>query len=245
MIRMKLEDQNISKLDFDIPHKKLYVYHDGDLAPILNSINVLDLGASLIGSEENHDHFTNNDHSKEKKVLWAVLLINFAFFVLEIISGFIAQSMGLIADSLDMFADAIVYGLSLFAVGHVAAKKKQVAKISGYFQMTLAIFGMIEVIRRFWGFEEVPSFQTMIIISILALTANVVSLYLLMKAKSKEVHMQASMIFTSNDVIVNIGVILAGALVSITNSKYPDLIVGSIVFTLVAKGSIRILKLSK
>ena len=57
--------------------------------------------------------------------------------------------------------------------------------------------------------------------------------------------MQASVIFTSNDVIVNIGVILAGAIVYFTNSKYPDLIVGSIVFILVAKGAIRILKLSK
>jgi Co/Zn/Cd efflux system component len=57
--------------------------------------------------------------------------------------------------------------------------------------------------------------------------------------------MQASMIFTSNDVIVNIGVIIAGALVYFTQSKYPDLIVGAIVFLLVAKGSVRILKLSK
>ena len=57
--------------------------------------------------------------------------------------------------------------------------------------------------------------------------------------------MQASVIFTSNDVIVNIGVILAGTIVYLTNSKYPDLIVGSIVFVLVVKGAIRILKLSK
>jgi Co/Zn/Cd efflux system component len=153
--------------------------------------------------------------------------------------------MGLVADSLDMLADAIVYALSLYAVGHATSRKKQIAKISGYFQMALAIFGLAEVIRRFLGYEDVPAFQTMIVISLFALIGNAVSLYLLQKSKSQEAHMQASMIFTSNDVIVNISVIVAGALVYVTNSKYPDLIVGTIVFLLVAKGSIRILKLAK
>ena len=233
------------KLDFDIPNRNLYVYHEGDITSIFNAVNDLKLGASLIGSEESNYIHVSEDHSKEKKLLWTVLLINLSLFILEIIAGFISESMGLVADSLDMLADTMVYGLSLYAVGHLASKKKQIAKLSGYFQMALALFGIIEVIRRFFGIEEVPEFQLMIIISLFALVGNAVSLYLLQKSKSNEVHMQASVIFTSNDVIVNIGVILAGAIVYFTNSKYPDLIVGSIVFVLVAKGAIRILKLSK
>jgi Co/Zn/Cd efflux system component len=85
----------------------------------------------------------------------------------------------------------------------------------------------------------------MIIISLLALIGNGLCLYLLQKSKSKEAHMQASMIFTSNDVIVNLGVIVAGGLVYLTNSKYPDLIVGTIVFIIVGQGAFKILKLSK
>lgn len=245
MIRLKLQGLHFMKLDFDIPNRNLYVYHEGDITSIFNAVNDLKLGASLIGSEESNYTHVGEDHSKEKKLLWTVLLINLSLFILEIIAGFISESMGLVADSLDMLADAMVYGLSLYAVGHLASKKKQIAKMSGYFQMALALFGIIEVIRRFLGIEEVPEFQLMIIISLFALVGNAVSLYLLQKSKSKEVHMQASVIFTSNDVIVNIGVILAGAIVYFTNSKYPDLIVGSIVFILVAKGAIRILKLSK
>jgi Co/Zn/Cd efflux system component len=245
MIRLKLQGLHFMKLDFDIPNRNLYVYHEGDITSIFNAVNDLKLGASLIGSEESNYTHVSEDHSKEKKLLWTVLLINLSLFILEIIAGFISESMGLVADSLDMLADAMVYGLSLYAVGHLASKKKQIAKMSGYFQMALALFGIIEVIRRFLGIEEVPEFQLMIIISLFALVGNAVSLYLLQKSKSKEVHMQASVIFTSNDVIVNIGVILAGAIVYFTNSKYPDLIVGSIVFILVAKGAIRILKLSK
>jgi len=245
MIRLKLQGLHFMKLDFDIPNRNLYVYHESDITSIFNAVNDLNLGASLIGSEESNYTHVSEDHSKEKKLLWTVLLINLSLFILEIIAGFISESMGLVADSLDMLADAMVYGLSLYAVGHLASKKKQIAKMSGYFQMALALFGIIEVIRRFWGIEEVPEFQLMIIISLFALVGNAVSLYLLQKSKSNEVHMQASVIFTSNDVIVNIGVILAGAIVYFTNSKYPDLIVGSIVFILVAKGAIRILKLSK
>lgn len=245
MIRLKLQGLHFMKLDFDIPNRNLYVYHESDITSIFNAVNDLNLGASLIGSEESNYTHVSEDHSKEKKLLWTVLLINLSLFILEIIAGFISESMGLVADSLDMLADAMVYGLSLYAVGHLASKKKQIAKMSGYFQMALALFGIIEVIRRFLGIEEVPEFQLMIIISLFALVGNAVSLYLLQKSKSNEVHMQASVIFTSNDVIVNIGVILAGAIVYFTNSKYPDLIVGSIVFILVAKGAIRILKLSK
>ena len=126
-----------------------------------------------------------------------------------------------------------------------AIRKKNIAKSAGYFQLLLALFGFVEVIRRFIGLEELPTFQTMIVISILALIGNGLCLYLLQKSKSKEAHMQASMIFTSNDVIVNLGVIVAGGLVYLTNSKYPDLIVGTIVFAIVGQGAYRILKLSK
>jgi Co/Zn/Cd efflux system component len=111
--------------------------------------------------------------------------------------------------------------------------------------LILTVFGFIEVIRRFVVTETIPAFQTIIIISIFALIGNGLSLYLLQKSKSKEAHMQASMIFTSNDVIVNIGVIVAGGFVYLTNSKYPDLIVGTIVFFIVGQGAFKILKLSK
>lgn len=186
----------------------------------------------------------NNEHA-ERKTLWAVLIINFAFFVIESVTGLISGSMSLIADSLDMFADAIVYGLALFAVGEAACRKKNVAKFAGFFQFLLAVIGFIEVVRRFIGVEEIPNFQTMIVVSITALIANVTCLHLLLKNKSKEAHIRASVIFSSNDVIINIGVIIAGILVYVFGSNYPDLIVGIIVFLLVIFGAYKILKLAR
>jgi Co/Zn/Cd efflux system component len=145
-----------------------------------------------------------------------------------------------------MLADSFVYGISLFAVGGTVIRKKRIAKLAGYFQISLAIVGFLEILRRFFGNEVLPDFSTMIVVSSFALIANGLCLYLMQQSKSKEeAHMKASMIFTSNDVIINLGVILAAILVNLLDSGKPDLIVGTIVFVLVIKGALSILKLSK
>ncbi len=245
MIRMKLESyEQIKYLDFDIPNRKLEVYHQEGIEDIHSSISELKLGDKFIRSEK-AEVPVGEDETKQKNILWWVLGINFGFFLIEMITGWISSSMGLIADSLDMLADSIVYALSLFAVGGAISRKKKVAKFSGYFQMLLATLGFTEVLRRFFMSSETPIFQWMIIISSLALAGNLISLWLINKAKSNEVHMQASAIFTSNDIIVNGGVILAGVLVYLLGSKWPDLIIGGIVFTFVLRGAVKILKISK
>ncbi len=246
LIRIKLDAiASIKNLDFDIPGRKLTVFHDGQTEKIENSIIELNLGGKRLSTEET-DQINFKEHTNQRKLLWAVLAINFAFFIIEMTTGLISKSMGLVADSLDMLADSFVYGISLLAVGGTVSRKKSIAKLAGYFQITLAIIGFIEVLRRFLGAEQLPDFSTMIVVSVLALFANALCLYLLQKSKSlNEAHMKASMIFTSNDVIINLGVIIAGLLVNWLNSGMPDLIVGTIVFILVIQGARRILKLGK
>ena len=246
LIRMKLDGiSNIANLEFNIANRKLIVFHSGEINQIEQSILELNLGGKKISTTQtNHVDFKEN--TSQKKLLWSVLAINFAFFIIEMTTGIISKSMGLVADSLDMLADSFVYGISLFAVGGTLTKKKRIAKLAGYFQIALAIIGFLEVIRRFFGNEKLPDFSTMIVVSVFALVANGICLFILQKSKSKdEVHMQASMIFTSNDVIINLGVITAGLLVNWLSSSKPDLIIGTIVFGLVIQGAVRILKLSK
>lgn len=247
LIRMKLEPlDDVKKLLFDIPNRTLVVLHEGETAAITQTLATLNLISSLITSENsNEEVLDETDSISDKKLLWIVFAINAGFFLIEIVAGFIANSMGLVADSLDMLADAIVYGMSLMVVGGTIAKKKRVAKLSGFFQLGLAIFGLLEVVRRFIGVEASPDYLTMVFVSLFALIGNAASLYLLQKKKSKEAHMEASYIFTSNDVIANIGVIIAGLIVYFTHSAYPDLIIGTVVFLLVARGAFRILQLSK
>ena len=247
LVRMKLEGmENIKALQFDIPQRNLDVIHKGKADSITAAIDSLHFNSSIIKSEQIDDGevLLLENHQQEKNIFVAVFLINFSFFVIEIIYGWLSHSMGLIADSLDMLADAIIFGISIFVVGKAMSKKKRVAKISGYFQLSLATLGMIEIIRRFLGFTETPDYKIMIIISTFALIGNVVGLYLIQKAKIKqEAHIQAGKIFLSNDVAINIGVMAAGALVLITASRFPDLIIGAIVFIIVAVGAFRILRL--
>lgn len=246
LIRMKLDGiSSVKNLDFDIPNRKLIVFHNGQIDLIENSINELKLGGKKISTEKT-EQTEFQEKLNQRKLLWTVLALNFLFFIIEMTTGLISKSMGLVADSLDMLADSFVYGISLFAVGGTLTRKKRIAKLAGYFQIILAVIGFGEILRRFFGDEKIPDFSTMIIVSIFALIANGICLYLMQKSKSKnEAHMKASLIFTSNDVIINLGVISAGVLVNWLNSGKPDLIIGAVVFVLVIQGAFRILRLSK
>jgi Co/Zn/Cd efflux system component len=161
-------------------------------------------------------------------------------FAVEISIGILADSMGLIADSLDMLADAAVYGIGLYAVGRTKALKLTAATISGYFQIILGIGILAEIVRRF-VFGSDPEPLLMISISILALIANFVCLALISKHRDGEIHMRASWIFSKNDVIANAGVIVAGALVYLLHSGWPDLLIGILIVLVVIKGGISII----
>lgn len=138
LIRMKLEpEKQIRRLEFDIQNRKLYVFHTDQADPILKDIQQLGLHETLLDNIPVDTAGLQADQ-QERKLFWWVLAINFAFFSIEMTAGLFSESMGLVADSLDMLADAIVYGLSLMAVGATFIRKKKVARLSGYFQMSLA-----------------------------------------------------------------------------------------------------------
>ena len=246
MIRLKLDGlTEIRKLEFDLESRKLLVFHAEKNQEITDRLQELNLGSEHVETIEFEGEIEKESNEVQSRLLWTVLAINLSFFLIEITAGLLSRSMGLVADSLDMLADASVYGLSLWAVGSTIARKKSVARFSGIIQFILAGLGVFEVIRRFVIVDTVPDFRTMIIVSIFALIANSICLYLLQRSKSDEAHMKASMIFTSNDVIINSGVIFAGILVLLTDSRYPDLIIGGIVFLIVVRGAMRMLKLGK
>lgn len=180
----------------------------------------------------------------ERKTLWTLLLINGVMFMVEGAAGWWGESTGLLADSIDMFADATVYGIALYAVGRSARIQSRSAVASGFMQITLGIGVLLEVARRF-VFGSEPVSTLMMVIGGAALAANVSCLMLLAKHRTGGIHMRASWIFSTNDVIANIGVIVSGALVLYFNSRYPDLIIGTLVSGFVLFGGIRILREAK
>lgn len=180
-------------------------------------------------------------NARERKTLVIVLAINAFMFVFEMTLGIIAQSTGLIADSLDMLADASVYAISLYAVGRSATLKGKAAKLSGIMQTLLAFVVLFDVVRRFM-FGSEPVSMLMIIVGLIALVANSICLALISKHRDGGVHMRASVIFSKNDVIANMGVIVSGVLVWLLGSRYPDLIIGFIIAAIVLRGGIQILR---
>lgn len=177
----------------------------------------------------------------ERRTLWILLAINGAMFLTEAVAGWRGESTGLLADSLDMLADALVYGISLVAVGRSRALKLRAASASGVLQIALGLGALFEVARRLQAGSD-PASRLMMGIGALALLANVVSLLLIARHREGGIHMRASWIFSTNDVIANLGVIVSGALVVALHSRLPDLVIGTVLSAVVIRGGVRILR---
>jgi len=180
-------------------------------------------------------------NKEQSRILIILLCINATMFFVEITLGILSESTALIADSLDMLADATVYAIGLYAVGKEAIVKIKAAYISGIFQILLGVTVLIDIARRIIVGSE-PESILMIFIGIAALIANLICLQLISKHKNGEVHMRASWVFSKNDVIANLGIILAGILVYQFDSRFPDLIIGLAISIIVIRGGIHIIK---
>lgn len=255
LIRMKLEPvAGILNLRFDLPGRKLEVVHTGKAQEIKGNLEQLGMGAVQVAHEENVPAKAAGPEGsgsagpgtgghREKGPLLAAFAINASLFAAELIAGILAYSLGLIADSLDMLADAVIYGLALAAVGGSLVRKKSIARLTGWFQGFLAVAGLAEVLRRSVFGEAMPDFRIMIILSCIALAGNGATLLILNATRNMGAHIKAAWICTSVDIQVNALVIASGALIWYTGSRIPDLAVGGVIFLLVANAARKILAL--
>lgn len=248
LIRMAIGSaKGLKSLSFDLRNREMTALHASNPDELASKLQTLNLGAVLLESialdaYSAQRHANHNEDVEEANTLRLLLLINAVMFFAELALGIYAQSTGLIADSLDMFADAAVYGLALFAVGRAAKMKTQAAHFAGWLQLLLALGAIAEVIRRFIVGSD-PESALMMGVGLLALLANVTCLAMIAKKRDRGAHMTASYIFSANDVIANLGVIVAGILVAWSGSPYPDLIIGIVIAVIVLNGARRILKL--
>jgi Co/Zn/Cd efflux system component len=176
----------------------------------------------------------------ERRALVTLLTINAAMFIVEMAAGWLAESTGLLADSLDMLTDASVYGVALYAVGRSARLQATAAFASGIVQLVLGLIVLVEVGRRY-AFGSEPLSAIMMGVGAVAFMANVACLMLIAKRRWGGVHMRALWICSGSDVIANLGVVMSGALVAVLDSRLPDLAIGTIVSAWVIRGGFRIL----
>ena len=163
--------------------------------------------------------------ARQSVTLKIVLVINAVMFVVELSSGLLARSTALLSDSLDNLGDALTYGLSLYAVYRGARSKAKVALFKGGLILAAGLFVVGQVIYGILH-PDVPVFETMGIISLLALAANGTCLALLWKHRAEDVNMSSVWECSRNDIAANASVFIAAGAVWLTGSGWPDLAVG-------------------
>lgn len=177
----------------------------------------------------------------QRQTLRWLLAINVSMFIAELVVGLLASSTALIADAMDMLADASVYLISLYAVGRRLRYKNRAATISGWLQILLGLLVVLEVLRRLMT-GSTPEPQQMLVVALVALGANLFCLRLIWQHRQGQMHMRASWIFTVNDVLANFAVIVAAILVWWLDSRLPDLVVGLLIAMIVIRGGLQIIR---
>jgi cation diffusion facilitator family transporter len=154
-----------------------------------------------------------------------VLGINLGMFGVELTAGILAASTALLADSLDMLGDALVYGFSLYAVGRSATWKARAALFKGGIMAAFGLFVLVQAVHRAL-IPELPHAGTMGAIGLLALAANALCLGLLWRHRADDINMRSVWLCSRNDIIANVSVLAAAGAVVLTASRWPDILVG-------------------
>ena len=178
---------------------------------------------------------------RQRRVLRIVLWINLAMFAVEFGAGLVAHSTALLADSVDMLGDAIVYGFSLYVIGKGTVWQTRGARLKGSIMAAFAVGIAVEVAFKL-ARGVTPAFEIMSVVGIVALGANVSVLALLWRHRSDDLNIRSAWLCSRNDVIANAGVLLAALGVAVTGTPWPDIAVGSGIAALFALSAVSVLR---
>jgi Co/Zn/Cd efflux system component len=182
-------------------------------------------------------------HENHGRVLWIVLVINATMFIVESSAGFFAHSTALLADALDMLGDALVYGFSLFVLARSTRWQGGAALAKGGFMLSFGLGVLGEALYKSFH-PVIPGFETMGIVGLLALVANLICFILLYRHRGDNLNMSSTWICSRNDLIANVGVLLAAGGTYIFVSRWPDIIVGAIIAGLFLSSALSVLRQS-
>ncbi len=178
---------------------------------------------------------------RQSSVLKIVLLINAVMFVVEMTAGLMSGSVSLVADSLDMLGDSLVYGFSIYVVARGARMKAISALFKGGIMAMFGLFVLGQAIYRIL-FPHVPMFEAIGTFGVLALIANSLCLLLLWRRRTDDINMRSVWLCSRNDIIANVSVILAGVGVWLMHSGWPDILVGLALSALFFRSALFVLR---
>lgn len=171
-----------------------------------------------------------------RRVLWIVMGVNLAMFIVEMIAGFSAGSVSLQADSLDFLSDTVNYGISLLVAGMALRNRARAAFGKG---VTMGLFGIWVLASSVWkGFDGAPpEAVTMGVVGVAALAANALCFALLSAYRSGDSNMRSVWLCSRNDLIGNCAVLASAIGVARTGSAWPDVLVAGIMAVLALQGA--------
>jgi Co/Zn/Cd efflux system component len=179
-------------------------------------------------------------HRDIRRVLVIVMMLNAMMFVLEFAAGLVARSASLMADSVDMLGDALVYAISLYALGRSLKWRAGSALLKGGFILALGLGVMVEiVVKILWGVP--PASGLMLVFGAMALAANLSCLALLWPYRRHDVNLASTFECSRNDVVANLGVLAAAGLVAGSGSAWPDIVVAAAIAFMFLRSSLRVI----
>ena len=181
---------------------------------------------------------------EKRNILVWVLIINTGMFFIEAIYGFFAQSNALMADALDMLGDAAIFGFSLYVIRLNTIWQSRAGYIKGIIMAIFSIGVLTSALYRSFN-PIIPEVTTMGVVGFLALAANLICAVMLLGFRDTDVNMRSAWLCSRNDVLANLGVLLAAVGVAWTNSPWPDLIVGISISALILKSAIEVMRDAK
>lgn len=179
--------------------------------------------------------------NRQGSTLKTVLAINAAMFAVELAAGLLAGSVSLVADSLDMLGDALVYGFSLYVIARGAKMKAVSALVKGGI---MAAFGLFVLGQAAYGMlvPRVPVFETIGAVGMLALAANGLCLALLWRHRAEDINMRSVWLCSRNDIVANLSVLAAAFGVWLTGAGWPDILVGFALSILFLRSALSVLR---
>lgn len=162
-----------------------------------------------------------------RRILWIALWVNALMFGVEIIGGWAAGSVALLADAVDFLGDAANYGISLFVLALAPVWRSRTALLKG---ATMGAYGVFVLASAFYHLRSgtVPQAHTMGLIGFAALGANCLVGVLLYAYRNGDANMRSVWLCTRNDAISNVAVLVAALGVFQTGSGLPDLLVATV-----------------
>jgi Co/Zn/Cd efflux system component len=178
---------------------------------------------------------------EQRRTLRIVLWVNAAMFIAESVAGLLANSTALFADSIDMLGDAVVYGFSLYVIGRGVVWQARAALLKGVIMAVFAIGVVVQVAVKLAQALS-PVVEAMGAVAVVAFAANLFCMTLLWRRRGDDINMQSAWMCSRNDVIGNVGVLVAAAAVAATASPWPDIVIGLLSAGVFGRSAFRVIR---